>query len=203
MMRIGITGGIGSGKSTVCKIFNVLGIPIYNADENARRLMAEDESLVKKIKNLLGEDTYKNNQPDRTKIASLVFSNREKLEQLNALVHPVVGRDFLRWADTHKNHAYIIKEAAILFESGADKGLDAVIFVSAPKALRVQRIMQRDGITAEQLKQRMKNQWPERKKNQLADFVILNDDKKMILPQIMRLHDIFMELSTGKNTEHE
>jgi dephospho-CoA kinase len=198
MMKIGITGGIGSGKSTVCKVFNVLGVPIYNADENARRLMAEDESLVKKIKNLLGEDVYRNGRPDRTKIASLVFSNREKLEQLNALVHPVVGRDFLRWADSYKNHAYIIKEAAILFESGADKGLDAVIFVSAPKSLRVQRIIQRDGVTEEQVKQRMKNQWPETKKKERARFTLVNDEKKMLLPQVIRLHNKLIGMSKNK-----
>lgn len=203
MIKIGITGGIGSGKSTVCKVFSVIGIPVFNADEEARRLMQEDKNLVEKIKKLFGEEAYQNEKLNRAKIAAMVFENKDLLQKLNALVHPAVGKEFIRWAAKQTNQPYIIKEAAILFESNAHKGLDYVIAISAPEKLRIERIMQRDGVSEEQVKQRMQNQWPERKKVQLADFVIVNDDKKMILPQIMRLHDIFMELSGGKNTEHE
>lgn len=203
MIKIGITGGIGSGKSTVCKVFKVLGIPVFNADEEARRLMQEDKNLVEKIKELFGEEAYLNNKLNRAKLAAMVFENKDLLQKLNAVVHPAVGKEFIRWAEKQTNQPYVIKEAAILFESNAHRGLDYVIAVSAPEKLRIERIMQRDGVSAEQVKQRMKNQWPERKKVQLADFVVVNDDKKMVLPQVMRLHDIFMELSGGKNTEHE
>jgi dephospho-CoA kinase len=203
MIKIGITGGIGSGKSTVCKVFSVIGIPVFNADEEARRLMQEDKNLVEKIKELFGEEAYLNEKLNRAKIAAMVFENKDLLQKLNALVHPAVGKEFIRWAAKQTDQPYVIKEAAILFESNAHKGLDYVIAVSAPEKLRIERIMQRDGVSAEQVKQRMKNQWPERKKVQLADFVVVNDDKKMVLPQVMRLHDIFMELSGGKNTEHE
>lgn len=203
MIKIGITGGIGSGKSTVCKVFSVIGIPVFNADEEARRLMQEDKNLVEKIKKLFGEEAYQNEKLNRAKIAAMVFENKDLLQKLNALVHPAVGKEFIRWAAKQTNQPYIIKEAAILFESNAHKGLDYVIAISAPEKLRIERIMQRDGVSEEQVKQRMQNQWPERKKVQLADFVIVNDDKKMILPQIMRLHDIFMELAGGKNTENE
>lgn len=203
MIKIGITGGIGSGKSTVCKVFKVLGIPVFNADEEARRLMQEDKNLVEKIKELFGEEAYLNNKLNRAKLAAMVFENKDLLQKLNALVHPAVGKEFIRWAAKQTDQPYVIKEAAILFESNAHRGLDYVITVSAPEKLRIERIMQRDGVSEEQVKQRMQNQWPERKKVQLADFVVVNDDKKMVLPQVMRLHDIFMELSGGKNTEHE
>ena len=203
MIKIGITGGLGSGKSTVCKVFKVLGIPVFNADEEARRLMQEDKNLVEKIKELFGEEAYLNNKLNRAKLAAMVFENKDLLQKLNALVHPAVGKEFIRWAAKQTDQPYVIKEAAILFESNAHRGLDYVITVSAPEKLRIERIMQRDGVSEEQVKQRMQNQWPERKKVQLADFVVVNDDKKMVLPQVMRLHDIFMELSGGKNTEHE
>lgn len=203
MIKIGITGGIGSGKTTVCKVFQVIGIPVFNADEEARRLMQDDKTLVEKIKNLFGKDAYEEEKLNRAKIAAMVFKNSELLQELNAVVHPAVGKEFARWAASQKNQPYIIKEAAILFESNAHKGLDYVIAVSAPEKLRIERIMQRDGVTEAQVIQRMKNQWPERKKVQLADFVIVNDDKKMVLPQVMRLHDIFMELAIDNNTKHE
>jgi dephospho-CoA kinase len=203
MIKIGITGGIGSGKSTVCKVFSVLSIPVFNADEEARRLMQEDKNLVEKIKKLFGEEAYLNEKLNRAKIAAMVFENKDLLEKLNALVHPAVGKEFTRWAAKHTDQPYIIKEAAILFESNAHRGLDYVIAVSAPEKLRIERIMQRDSISEEQVRQRMRNQWPERKKVQLADFVVVNDDKKMVLPQVMRLHDIFMELASGKNSENE
>lgn len=203
MIKIGITGGIGSGKTTVCKVFQVIGIPVFNADEEARRLMQENKTLVEKIKTLFGKDAYEEERLNRAKIASMVFKNPELLQELNALVHPAVGKEFARWAASQENQPYIIKEAAILYESNAHRGLDFVIAVSAPEKLRIERIMQRDGVSEEQVRQRMKNQWPERKKVQLADFVIVNDDKKMILPQVMRLHDIFMELAIDNSSKHE
>ena len=202
MIKIGITGGIGSGKTTVCKVFQVIGIPVFNADLEARRLMQENITLVDNIKNLFGKDAYEKDMLNRAKIADMVFKNPELLKELNALVHPAVGKEFARWAAGQKNQPYIIKEAAILYESNAHKGLDYVIAVSAPEKLRIERIMQRDGISEARVRERMKNQWPERKKVQMADFVIVNDDKKMILPQVMRLHDIFMELAIENNAKH-
>lgn len=198
MIKVGVTGGIGSGKSTVCKIFRVLGIPVFDADSEAKLLMEKDEALVAKIKILFGEDAYTGKKLNRQWIAGRVFEDKSLLDKLNALVHPAVGKHFIRWADAKKDANYIVKEAAILFESGAEKGLDYVVFVKAPEQVRMERIMKRDGVTKQQVMQRMQNQWPDDKKENLSDFVIVNDNKQMLLPQVTELHNRLLQLA-GKN----
>ncbi len=189
MKKIGLTGGIGSGKSTVGEIFRKLGVPVFVSDDEARKLQDENAEVKKKIEEIFGSEVYREGKLDRAKVASLVFSDKEKLEQLNAVVHPAVGKAFEKFCEENKNAKYVLKEAAILFEIGDDKNLDGMIVVSAPEQLRAQRVMARDGITKEEVLRRMKNQWGEEKKTSRADFVIVNDGKEMILPQVIAVND--------------
>jgi dephospho-CoA kinase len=193
-LRIGITGGIGSGKSTVAKVFEVLGIPVYYADEAAKRIMNEDESLKQLIIQHFGEAAYKNNLLDRQYLASQVFDNKEKLELLNSLVHPATIRDGEAWM--HKQTApYAIKEAALIFESGTQDQLDYIIGVSAPAPLRILRAMKRDGSSRDQVLARMSKQIQEVIKIRLCDFVIYNDEQQAVIPQVTGLHQKLIGLS--------
>lgn len=194
ILRIGLTGGIGCGKSTVAKVFEVLGIPVYYADEAAKRLMNEDELLKQQIAQLFGPQAYKNGQLNRQYIAALVFNNKEKLDALNALVHPATIRDGERWMQ-QQSTPYAIKEAALIFESGTQEYLDYVIGVSAPKALRLQRAMQRDGATREQVIARMQKQINEEIKMRLCDFIIYNDEVQAVIPQVLALHEQISQLA--------
>ncbi len=187
MLKIGITGGIGSGKSTVAKVFEVLGIPVYYADDAAKRLMNEDEGLKEKIKHLFGDNVYTEGKLDRKYLAEIVFNDPEKLELLNALVHPATILDAERWMQ-NQSTPFCIKEAALIFESGAHEHLDYVIGVTAPAPLRIKRTMNRDGITLEEVIARMDKQMDEAIKMKLCDFVIKNDEQEMLLPQILALH---------------
>jgi len=192
-LRIGLTGGIGSGKSTVAKVFEVLGIPVYYADDAARRIMNEDEQLRQQIMQHFGEASYKNNQLDRPYIASQVFNNKEKLELMNSLVHPATIRDAEKWM--HKQTTpYAIKEAALIFESGSQDQLDYIIGVSAPVPLRMLRAMKRDGSTRDQVLARMNKQIQEVIKMRLCDFVIHNDEVQAVMPQVLKLHHTLLGL---------
>lgn len=192
MIQVGITGGIGSGKSTVCKIFETLKVPVFYADDEAKILMNTNEILKTEISNTFGKDVYKNNELDRKKLAHLVFSNPEALSKLNALVHPKVGETYISWLQK-QNHPFVLKEAAILFESGSNKNLDEIIYISAPENLRIQRVCLRDGVEANQVRNRIKNQWPEEKKLKLSDHVVLNDDINMVIPQVLKLNQRFLQ----------
>ena len=192
MLKIGITGGIGSGKSTVCSIFKCLGIPVFQADEEGRRILAEDKEAKEEVVKLFGGDVLSNNQLDRKKIADVVFSDKQKLEQLNAIIHPRVRQAFLDWAKKQETK-FVIDEAAILFESGAYKVLDAVIVVTAPEKLRIARVMKRDGISEAAIRDRMKNQWSYAEKIKKAAFVIQNDEENLVIPQVI---DIFNQISS-------
>ncbi len=188
MLKLGITGGIGSGKSTVCEIFKSLGIPVYSADDRAKALMTEDEELIRSVKALFGDEAYlPDGSLNRSYIASIVFNNAQKLELLNALVHPAVFRDFARWS-AEQSSPYVIKEAALLFESGSFRDLDYVATVSAPQKLRVERSMKRDKASAEAIKARMKKQWSEKQRLEAADFVLKNDGEHPLIPQVLELH---------------
>lgn len=187
MLKIGLTGGIGSGKSTVARIFEVLGIPVYYADEAAKRLMNENEYLRNEIRREFGEEAYTNGKLNRAFVSSRVFNDKEKLHQLNALVHPVTIRDAEEWME-HQKTSYIIKEAALIFESGSAQKLDYVIGIYAPQILRIQRVMLRDNITRQEVIERMKNQIDEDIKMKLCDFVITNDEKDLVIPQIIEVH---------------
>ena len=184
---IGLTGGIGSGKSVVAKIFETLGIPVYNADTEARRLMNSDPGLKAGIISLFGAKAYGAGGLDRKYLSSIVFDDPAKLEELNRLVHPATIRDAEQWRQRQQS-PYVIKEAALLFESGANRSLDAVIGVSAPEELRISRVMARDGISREEVMKRIQRQMDERKKMALCDQVIFNDEKELLIPQVLSIH---------------
>lgn len=188
-LKIGITGGIGSGKSTVCKIFKVLGIPVYYADDRAKSLMIEDPQLIKAIKALLGEEAYSaDGQLNRAHVGNIVFKDKEQLEKLNAIVHPAVAKDGARWHLKQTNVPYTLKEAALLFEAGSYRQLDQLICVIAPQEVRIQRVMKRDQVERAAVLARMDKQWPQAKKARLSDFIIYNDGRMPLIPQVLRIH---------------
>lgn len=197
MLKIGITGGIGSGKTTVCQIFEVLGIPVYYSDIRAKYLINHDPILKQEIITLLGENAYTSDGSyNSTYVSSMIFNNPALLHQLNALIHPKVKNDSDIWFkhQMKATHPYVLKEAAILFESGANVGLDYVIYVYAPIRLRQQRVMDRNSITLIEIKSRMKNQWPESRKKKLADFIISNNEQKSIIKQVLKIHNRLKEI---------
>lgn len=189
---IGITGGIGSGKTTVCSIFAELGVPVYFADLRAKAVMVEDEVLRSAIRTAFGEEAYLGHELNRTHLAQQVFSSEERLAELNSLVHPAVARDFMEWTSRQSGHPYILKEAAILFESGAYKAVNETVLVTAPLEMRIARVMERDRVTREEVLQRMDKQWPEDRKAELADHIIINDGDHLLIPQVLHLHQKFM-----------
>ncbi len=188
MIRVGLTGGIGSGKSTVARVFEVLGIPVYYADEATRQLMNTDEALRKEIISNFGEESYSNGQLNRPYIASIVFNDKEKLELLNALTHPATIRHANAWMQ-QQTAPYVIKEAALIFESGSAENLDYVIGVSAPKTIRIRRVMERDHISSEEVQKRMSRQLSEEMKMKLCDFVLINNELDLLTPQVLALHE--------------
>lgn len=189
MLQIGITGGIGSGKSTVCHYFKELGIPVYYADARAKWLMTHDEMLIAKIKSLFGQEAYSGEgQLNRAYIAGIVFNDPQKLKLLNSLIHPAVARDQKAWHDAQKNVPYTLKEAALIYESGSYKALDKVIMVFAPEAVRIERVVKRDSISKEAVEARISKQWSEEKKLRLADFIILNEGHQDLKLQVNNIH---------------
>jgi dephospho-CoA kinase len=188
MKVVGVTGGIGSGKSVVCKAFSVLGIPVYDSDARAKDIMATDIAVIKAISQLLGNDAYSGGILNRAFISKRVFKDPELLLKLNAIVHPAVAHDFNSWASEQKNVPYVIREAAILFESGASKQTDVIISVVAPAALRIQRVMQRDGRDESQVRDIISKQMTDKERIIRSDFVIVNDDLQMVLPQVLEIH---------------
>lgn len=193
MLRIGITGGIGSGKSTVAKIFEVLGIPVYYADEEAKKLMNEDELLRAKLITAFSGEVYLEGKLNRGYLSSLVFKDAAKLRLLNSIVHPAVIAAADNWLQLQTT-PYALKEAALLFESGAQEHLDKVIGVSAPKALRINRVMKRDNVTREEVIARINKQVDENIKMKLCDFIIINNDQEMLIPQAVALHQQLLAL---------
>ena len=183
MLKVGVTGGIGSGKSTVSSFFSVLGVPVYDSDKRAKYLMQYDESIICTIKIEFGESSYLNNELNHSYIAEIVFKNELKLKQLNAIVHPVVRTDFINWLSQNSNAKFIIKEAAIMIESGAYKDLDKLIVVNANKDQKIKRIKKRDQLSLEDIENRIQNQLSDEIRNQYADFIIENNSSKMELKQ--------------------
>ena len=189
MLKIGLTGGIGSGKTTVAKVLEVLGIPVYYADEAAKELMYKNELLKQQLIFHFGKDTYfEDGQLNRKHLSSIVFADKEKLELLNSLVHPVTIADAKEWF-SKQTAPYVIKEAALLFESGTAEGLDYIIGVTAPVTLRIKRVMDRDNVTADEVKRRMNNQLDDSIKMKLCDFVLQNNEQQLLLPQVVQLHE--------------
>jgi len=186
--QVGVTGGIGSGKTLVCNVLEKLGIPVYRADIEARRLMEEDSELVGQIVELFGEEAYIGGALNRSYLAGRVFGDGEQLRGLNGVVHPAVRRDYHRWLDQQSGAPYVVEEAAILFESGASRFMDLVVMVYAPEALRIKRVMIRDGVGEEAVKKRMEHQMDEEEKRSKADLVIMNDENSRLLPRILDVH---------------
>ena len=193
MLKIGLTGGMGSGKTTISKIFAVLGIPVFYADDIAKSIMNEDEGLKQRVTGLFGNEAYTHGSLNRKYIADIVFNDKHKLEQLNALVHPVTLAAADEWMNK-QTAPYAIKEAALMFEAGAAAQLDYVIGVYAPQHLRLQRVMQRNNAKREEVLARMNNQVDETIKMKLCDFVIINDEQQAVLPQVLTLHHKFLAL---------
>ncbi len=199
-LRVGITGGIGSGKTTVCRLFEVLGIPVYNADAWAKWLIAHDPKVRADVTALLGQEAY---LPDgtyqRAYVAARVFADAHLLQALNAIVHPAVERHSRQWHETQaaKGCPYTLKEAALLVESGSHRFLDALIVVCAPEAVRLQRVMQRDGLSEAEVRARMQRQLPEADKVTLADFVVLNDGQHPLIPQVWKIHRALVKRATA------
>ncbi|UTW61071.1 dephospho-CoA kinase [bacterium SCSIO 12741] len=194
MKQIGITGGIGSGKTTVSRIFQSLGIPLYEADSRAKKVSNKDPEVRQQIIQLFGDKAYDGGTLNRPFLAGEVFSQPDKLQQLNGIIHPAVGRDYEQWVSFQRQTPYTLKEAAILFESGSNRFLKAVILVTAPEELRIQRVMDRDGTNREEVLKRMANQWSDDKKRELSQFEIINDGKSSLIKQVMNIHEQILTL---------
>ena len=195
MLKIGITGNIGSGKSTACKIFEMLGAKVYSADERARLLMQKPE-IIRAITNIFGNDILDSEgKIDRKKLGGIVFKNEAKLKQLENIIHPATEKDFAEWCIAHKDESYILKEAAILFESGTNKGLNKIIVIHADESIRINRVVERDNSTPELILQRSKHQWSEAEKLKRADYIIENNGQELLIPQIINIHHVLMGIA--------
>ena len=183
MLKVGLTGGIGSGKTTVAEIFYSLGIPVYNSDERAKYLMENDPSLRGAIIEYFGEESYRSEGLNRLYLSKEVFSDKSKLQKLNSLVHPVVGNDFAAWCKD-QSAPFVVKEAAILIESGGYKGLDKIIIITASENTRMDRVMDRDNAKASEVRNRINNQMADSERLEYADFIVNNDGKEMLIPQV-------------------
>jgi dephospho-CoA kinase len=199
-LKIGLTGGIGSGKSTVAKLFELLQVPVYYADAASKLLYHSNQELKASLKHHFGEDVYTNDQLNRAKLAAIVFNDKDKLDLLNSLVHPLTIQDAAEWM-SRQTAPYIIKEAALLFESGSVAGLDFVIGVYSPATIRIKRVMDRDGISRQDVLTRMARQIDEGIKMRLCDFVITNNEQEMVIPQVLDLHQQLLQKATVKSAE--
>ncbi|WBL23094.1 dephospho-CoA kinase [Zunongwangia sp. HRR-M8] len=193
MIKVGLTGGIGSGKTTISKMFKELGVPVYIADDAGKELMNTSVEIRKKIIDLLGEESYNKDLPNRAFIASKVFNDKELLEKLNAIIHPAVAQHFKEWLK-RQTYPYIIYEAAILFEKGSQKNFDYTVLVSAPKEIRIKRLLKReDSLKREDIESRMDNQWDDATKRRIADFEIINEEIEDSKKQVVQLNDIILK----------
>lgn len=186
VIKIGLTGGIGSGKTTISKIFELLGIPVYNSDSNAKRLINSNKDLINLYKKLFGADVYDGGELNTKKVAEIIFTNQNILTQVEKMVHKAVRDDFEKWAKNQKSK-FVMNEAAIMFESGGDKNMDYIITVYAPKELRIARVINRDDVTKEQVLNRMSKQWEDQLKIEKSHFVIYADENKMVIPQALNI----------------
>ena len=192
MIKLGLTGGIGSGKSTIARIFQELGIAVYYADVEAKKFLLH-ENVIQKLRALFGEGIIANNGAvDKVALAAIVFTNENELKKLNALIHPLLEEDFRLWAEKRKSEKYIVKEAAILFEAGFDKSVNQIITVSAPEQQRIERVIKRDGVSQQQVLDRISKQWTDRQREDKSDFVIYNGDNDMILEKVLEIHKIML-----------
>ncbi len=188
MIKVGLTGNIGSGKSTVAAVFETLGVPVYHADAESKKFLSH-KAVIDSILKKFGDKVFDEKGINRKKLAALVFNDEQALSFLNSLLHPLVREDFERWTTAQTSAPYIIQEAAILFESGFYKMFDKVISVTSPEKLAIARVMARDGISEKDVLMRMRNQWSSEKKKELSDFVINNDGSALVIPQILDIHN--------------
>lgn len=197
MLKIGITGGIGSGKTTVCKVFELLGVPVFYADDVAKSIMYTDPILKRGVLDAFGENSYtQSGDLNRSYISSIVFKDKHELEKLNSLVHPAVFRAFDTWVLSQREASYVIKEAALLYESDAYKMCDQSILVISPIESRISRVKARDGISAEDIQLRMNRQFSDEQKMKFADHILMNDEKQLLIPQIIQLHQQFLMIGS-------
>jgi len=187
-MKLGITGGIGSGKTSVCKVFNVLGIPVFSADPEAREIMDNERNIRRAINEIVGKNIYSGGKLNRMELASLIFNDMDLLEKVNSLVHPIVFEHFNRWAEKQTT-PYVIMEAAILFESGASKLVDRVATIVAPVEERISRVTRRNKLNRDQVMERIKNQMTDDQRIKMSDYVINNSENDMIIPVILRINE--------------
>lgn len=196
-LLVGVTGGIGSGKSMVCKILSSLGVPVYYADDRAKALYVQDEGLMRDIIDLFGEESYLNGQLNREYLAERVFNDQDELAKMNALVHPAVAKDFKTFVEGHADHQLILKEAALLFETGSYLSLDKTIAVLASKELRIKRVLLRDPQrSGQQVMGILDKQTSDNKRKKLADFIVRNDETEMLIPQVMKLYEELLGLAS-------
>lgn len=194
---VGVTGGIGSGKSMVCQILSSLGVPVYYADDRAKALYIEDEELKVAINELFGEESYVNGQLNRAYLAERVFNDKDELAKMNALVHPAVAKDFEAFVERHADSQLILKEAALLYETGSFQSLDRTIAVLANKELRIKRVLLRDPQrSAEQVNGILEKQTSDNQRKKLADFIVRNDEQEMLIPQVMKIYNELLGLSS-------
>lgn len=197
MLKIGVTGGMGSGKTTVCKVFEILGIPVFYADAVAKSIMYTDQVLRQDIIKSFGEKSYsKRGDLNRSYLSAIVFNSKTELEKLNSLVHPAVFRAFDLWVESQEAVPYVVKEAALLFESDSYKMCDQTVLVKSPLEIRIERIKLRDGITREEIESRMNRQFSDEVKEKLADHILINDERQLLIPQILDLHSYFLGLDS-------
>lgn len=189
MILAGLTGNIGSGKTTVSRLFSMLGVPVYHADEKGKQFLGFS-GIRDKVISLFGTEVLgKEGRIDRKKLAAVVFADKEKLSRLNEIIHPMVRADFRQWADTHKGQPYVMEEVAILFESGLAGDFDKIVLVSAPEYLRFSRVCKRDGVDEDSVRQRSRHQWSEQDKIPLSDYVIRNDESSLLIDQVTFIHE--------------
>ena len=194
MKKIGITGGIGSGKTTVCEIFKLLGVPVFHADTEARNLQNSDIAIKKLLIDLFGAEIYPNDgMLDRKQLAEIIFNDKKALSAVNAIIHPAVRQCFMKWLENHRNSAYVLYEAAVLFESGYASDLDENILILADETIRIKRVIQRDKISENLVRQRIKNQMPDFEKIDKADYILENNGFKLLLPEIIKLDKLIRE----------
>lgn len=191
MLRVGITGGIGSGKTTVCSIFEKLGVPVYYADSRANSLVNTNSELQNKISNAFGQNSFIEGAYNRAFIASIVFSDKQKLELLNSIIHPFVLNDWEAFCQKHNESPYLIKEAAIMLETESKNSVDHIVLVHAPLETRIHRIQERDKVTENEIKARIESQMPEDEKMKMADSIIFNDQEHSLIEQVLNLHQKF------------
>lgn len=196
-MILGITGGIGSGKTIICRIFRILKVPVFSADDEARKIMETSGEIIRQITHIAGEHIYNNGILQRKELATIIFSNPEILKKVNETVHPEVFRRFSGWVN-EQHHPYVIMEAAILFESGADKLVDKILTVTAPEEERIRRVTSRNMISEEEVVERIRNQFDDNFRIKRSDFVIDNPGNKLIIPEVLKIHEEMMLLSAIK-----